>query len=540
MPPDVIPTTDDPAALREALVAMWHEKEAVRREKEALEGKAKALEDELSVLLARITELTLKLARATDRPEQLALELELKVLRERLSNHATETFGSRSERRPVGEPAAKPPPKRSRHGGRRTEQSKLPYVEEVRTLDEADQCCPGCGCGLREMAEQFEASEVVVAIERTYKVVHEKRQKYRCNSCGHIDTALGRPRLLPGSRYDLSFVVQVAIDKYLDHLPLERQVEAMRRRGLVVTSQTLWDQLYALYVVLLPTLVAIKEQLLAKGLVHVDESPWRMMGKEGSKKWWLWAMCAGELAWYAIESTRGADAALALLGAYDGIVVADGYSVYTSLEQARTKRGEQLDLDGNVVVLPDFVLVACWMHARRFFYKAREAAPEAEEALDLIAAIYRADEAAREAAAGDDDAFLELRRRDVRPLIDKLDAWRKAQRPLPRSQLDKGINYLAVHWTALTRFLDDVRIPLDNGEAERAIRGPVVGRKNHLGSRSPRGAVVTAAMYTLVETCRRCGVDPYAWMMEAARRAIAVPGTVLLPSDYKAELEAAA
>jgi transposase len=86
-------------------------------------------------------------------------------------------------------------------------------------------------------------------------------------------------------------------------------------------------------------------------------------------------------------------------------------------------------------------------------------------------------------------------------------------------------------WAGLTRFVDDPRIPLDNNAAERALRGPVVGRKNHYGSRSLRGTQVAAVFYTLCETARRAGVDPSAYLLCAVYAAIARPGTVTFPDD---------
>ena len=102
---------------------------------------------------------------------------------------------------------------------------------------------------------------------------------------------------------------------------------------------------------------------------------------------------------------------------------------------------------------------------------------------------------------------------------------------LPRSKLDKAIAYMLKLWEGLTRFLDDPRIPLDNNAAERALRGVVVGRKNHYGSKSKRGTEVAALFYTIFETAKLSGVDPRAYVTLAAKRAIADHGTVTLPSD---------
>lgn len=509
---------------------------------EELRARVASLECELSVLLQRITELTLELARVKDADRQLALELEVKVLRERVQAAAAEQFGpSRSERRP--RPPEDKPRKEKKERARSgpTPQLKLPCVDVHHPLDEADKICVKCGGGLREMAGQAEVSELVVAVERRYRVERHHRQKYHCGGCGHIDTALGpMTRLVPGGRYDLSFALQVALDKYLDHLPLERQVRRMKRSGLVVTSQTLWDQLWALYGLLLPTLIALKVQARCADVLHVDETSWRMMGKGRSKKWWLWVVRSARAVIFELLPSRGNDAAKVALGDYAGIVVADGYGVYASLEKALEKQGgRQVGLNGEVEVLPNYLLAGCWMHARRPLFKAEKSTDVVSEALDCIGELYAVEALAKERARGDPEALLRerrvLREQRSRGLVDGLKRWRDAQRPLPKSKHAEGVRFLTNHWTTLTRFLDDPRIPLDNGPAERALRGPVVGRNNYRGVRSQRGAEVAAAFFSFFASCEVVGADPAAWLEAAVRKAMDRPGAVLLPSEFVRE-----
>ena len=121
-------------------------------------------------------------------------------------------------------------------------------------------------------------------------------------------------------------------------------------------------------------------------------------------------------------------------------------------------------------------------------------------------------------------AALELRRvrrdSESRLLTTKLKAWAEDQRALPRSALAEALGYLLGHWKTLTAFLDDPLIPLDNNRTERALRGMVLGRKNHYGSRSVRGTQVAAIFYTLIETCILCGVDPQEYLRFIARAAL--------------------
>lgn len=519
-----------------------------RQRADEFEFKAKALDEQVGVLLRRISELTKQLAEAKDVDAQLALDLELHVLRERLANLSQEKFGSTSERRgrpedPTQSNDEKAARKKAKKGHGPTKQPALPLVEVVHLLDAADCVCPKCAANLKVMAEQYEETELVSVVQVRYELHKHKQQKYRCGRCGHIEAALGPQRLIPGGRYDLAFTVQVAIDKFLDHLPLERQVERMQRRGLLVTGQALWDQLWALYVVLLPTYLALQARVLSSDLLHADETPWRVMGKGGerrSAKWWLWTLVSASGVFMDILPTRGAQAAKMLLRDYSGVVVADGYGVYASLERALERAGGvQVDLvSGEAELLPNFALAGCWMHARRPFFKAEKSAPEVGVALDLIARLYAVEARAREAAGDDPDALLQHRRRlreaESRPIVEELKLWRDAQRPLPGTQYHAGVTFLRNQWGPLTRFLADERVPLDNGEAERQIRGPVVGRKNFYGSQTERGTRVAALLYSLLLSAKQAGVDPHTYLLAATETALRDRGAVLLPQDFAA------
>jgi transposase len=557
--------TNDIDALRRLALDAWHraeelektarlltdekriladEKLALAGEKTVLKAKNVSLVSELEVLLAQISELTVKLAMAKGKDVQLELELQLKTLRGRLAGHAQETYGDRSERRRKGRKKDKKDTSNAKGHGP-TAQPKLPIQECVLELPD-DACgCSKCGADLRVMAEQFEESELIASVQRRFVMKLYKRQKYNCRACGHIDTAPALLKLIPGGRYDLSFVVQVAIDKYLDALPLERQVRRMRRRGLDTTSQTLWDQLWAMYVVLLPTLLELQRRVLAADLVHADETTWRQMGKGRSKKWWLWTLVSTGGVFFELLPSRGSEAARKLFAGYDGIVMADCYAVYIALERALEKTGgEQLTLDGETLLLPNFLLAACWMHARRPLFKAEKDTPEVTEALDLIAELYAVEAEAKRMADGDEQALLEhrsrLRNQQSRSIIARLEAWRDAQRPLPRTQYARGVGFLKNNWVRLIRFLEDPRIPLDNGEAERQIRGPVVGRKNYYGTRSERGARVASMMFSLLGTCTQVGVVPYDYLLEALTRGLREPGTIYLPQDHAAAVSGSA
>lgn len=513
----------------------------------------------VDALMARIDSLTRRLARAEDRSEQLALEFELKAVQRRLNELNREQFGQTSERRGRGEANAKPdkPAKAPQTGHGPTPHPDLPRDPQTHLLDEADRVCPKC-VPAREMTpwkDHTVDSEEVTVVERTFRITVHKRQVYRCGGCGHLDTALGPDRLLTGGRYSVEFAATVAADKYARAQPLASQVREMADQGLTVTTQTLWDQLQALYVLLLPAYLLLHERVLESPVVYADETSWRLMQKGKTRRWWVWCVTDAQRVVFQLAPTRGQAAARQLLRDYDGVVMADRYKVYETLERERSRKGgEQVVLplgDGaehaRALPRPDYTLAACWMHGRRGFIKAaRHGEAEAETALDLIAELYAVEAEARARAAEVRDAdqreavLLEARRelRDARSrrLIQQLRAWLDRVVAMPELPLDKAVRWLDNGWVQLTRFLDDPRIPLDNGLAERVIRGVVLGRKTYAGSRSEKGTMVAALFYSLVQSCRVVGVDPRAYMIEAARRAARDRSDVLLPEDYAAEL----
>lgn len=505
----------------------------VVREKKVVQAKLDALTSEVEVLLARIAKLTIEIARSQDRDTQLALELELTTLRTQLANSNDQLFGSRTERRPRDKKAGDE--KKNARGHGPTAQPDLP-IESV--LCELDDCtCGGCGGDLRVLAEQFEESELLSSVRRSFVLKEVKRQKYACSGCGTLCAAPGPMRLVPGGRYDVAFAVHVALDKYLDAMPLERQVRKMARVGLDVTSTTLWDQLHLLYLLLLPSFLALQERVRVEDVLHIDETRWRMMGKGRSKTWWLWVLAGATGIVFDLQPSRGSESCKALLDGFSGTLVADGYGVYSSLEKALTLKGEQLSFDGNHLPQPDFTLAMCWMHARRGFIKAeKKGAVEAAEALDLIGELYAVEALAKERADGDAEALVEhrrqLRRERSADLVTKLEVWCAAQRVLPGTQLHQAIEFVKARWPSLKVFVTDPRVPLDNGEAERQIRGPVIGRKNYYGTRSERGARVASLMFSMIQTCLMLGVDPHDYLTEAATRARREAGTVYLPHEH--------
>jgi transposase len=423
-------------------------------------------------------------------------------LEQQLSVRNQTLFGDKSEKRNRQQRRAEQRKAQTGHGPR--DQAELAQIEQVHTLDEADEMCPKCGAQLQEFAGRFEEADEIDVVERRFVLVKHKRQKYRC-ACGCIETAEGPPKLQKSGRYSIGFATAVAVGKYADHLPLQRQVVQMRRQGLQIDSQTLWDQLFALSSHLEPAYEALHDHVLSHPVVGADETTWRLMGQKGvtsTKRWQVWALSAPDAVLYQLHPSRGADAAAQLLQDFSGTVMCDGYSAYQSL----SKRGH------------DFKLAHCWAHARRKFVEIEESFPKpSEEALALIGELYHIE---REIEDKPPDVRLAIRQQRAGPVVQRIHRWALEQRALPRSPLGKAIAYLGKHFDGLCVFLTDPEVPLDNNRTERALRGVVVGRKNHIGSRSERGTQVAAMMYSLVDSAKINGVDPELYLKLAALEAI--------------------
>jgi transposase len=185
---------------------------------------------------------------------------------------------------------------------------------------------------------------------------------------------------------------------------------------------------------------------------------------------------------------------------------------------------------------PGFTLAHCWTHAKFVEAQPHYPAP-CEEILDLIGQLYAVERgcpvvdvtASEETRAAARRLRAAARREHSIAIVNAIHAWAFRQRALPESSVGKAIAYMLGLWPGLTRFLDDAGIPLDNNATERGLRGMVVGRKNHDGSRSKRGTEVAALFYSLIETAKLSGVNPKTYLLEATHAALLNPGTALLP-----------
>jgi transposase len=230
-----------------------------------------------------------------------------------------------------------------------TPQPRLPIEERVFVLDDADRACPNCGGELSPMAGQFETSELIDVVQVEYKLVQVKQQKYVCRCGGCVETALGPNRASAGSRYSLDLAIKVVLDKYLDHLPLARQVRIMERLGLDITSQTLWDLTAAVAKRLARVDAALFEYVLTKPVMGLDQTGWPRLEGGGRKPWQMWCLTAPGVVVHRIRHDKSAATFVDLVGEYEGTIVCDALATHA----AGAREG------------PGITLAGCWAHVIR-------------------------------------------------------------------------------------------------------------------------------------------------------------------------------
>jgi hypothetical protein len=268
------------------------------------------------------------------------------------------------------------------------------------------------------------------------------------------------------------------------------------------------------------------ELVLEAPVLHADETRWPRLDARQSSPWTVWTRTTPEIAHYAILASKSRKAADTLFKDYRGTIVVDGYQVYESLAR-----------DG-----PDLELANCWAHVRRKFADIRENFPTScTRVLEKIRRLYDVEDKVEGPFPGNAEAQRErarVRTEESKEITDEIWGWATTEVGLPRSELGKAVRYMIKRWKALTRFLDDPCIPLDNNAAERALRGPVIGRKVHYGSKSKRGTEVAAIFYTLFETAKLCGIEPVDYLRQATLRILENLDDLLLPHDLRPEAQA--
>jgi transposase len=402
----------------------------------------------------------------------------------------------------------------SRGHGRRN-YSHLPTREEIHDVPEGERVCPCCGVGYapfgEEVCEQIDWQVVLI------RIVHRRptyRRTCRCPVRGVL-VAPAVPKAIGKGRFTSGFLARLLVEKFVLGRPVHRIVAALAHDGLSVAEGTLAGVFAACAELLAPLAEVITQRNAAAGHLHVDETSWKVYaaveGKD-SHRWWCWVFVGPDTTVFRIAPSRslavlteqlGIDTdtdALTLPEGRQLLLSSDFYTVYQSM--GRLDRVDNL---------------WCWAHIRRYFIRAGDAHPElgawTAGWVERIAALYAAHTALDAAAPGSSTHTMAAAQFSA--ALNTIDAHRSAQARHPDLLHPAAAKVLATldrEWDGLARHREYPELPLDNNTSERALRGPVVGRKNYYGSGSVVSAQLASQAWTITATAERAGLNPLAYL----------------------------
>lgn len=395
-----------------------------------------------------------------------------------------------------------------------------PHVHRPETTPEHhDAHGQPCGCGqcggrLREIGR--DVSEQLEYVPGRFKVVRHIRPKLACVRCQRVFQAAAPSRPISRGLPGPALMAQVMVAKYCDHQPLYRQSGIYARDGVELDRSTLAGWVDKGDALIDPLVAAVRRYVMACDKIHGDDTPVKVLapgtGKTRTGRLWVYVRDdrpAGDrsprAAWFAYSPDRGGEHPQEHLRGFRGALQADAYAGWPRLYATGQVRE-----------------VACWAHARRpwwdlFLSSKRDPDSLAAQALERIRALYEIEEEIR---GQPPDVRRAQRQARAGPLLEAMRTWLEELLPRvsARSDIAQAIGYSLGRWTALTRYVDDGRLEIDNNAAERALRGVSLGRKNYLFMGSDAGGERAAAFYSLVETAKLNGLDPQAYLRTVFER----------------------
>jgi len=429
--------------------------------------------------------------------EKLARELEQLELRlEELETTQAADQAAEAHRPGAPQPDSKPRASRPR---RKPLPEDLPR-EVIMHMPEHDKC-PCCGRELHQFGE--DVSEQLERIPATYKVIRHVRPKFACSACDRVVEAPAPSRPIAYGLAGPDLLAHVLVSKFADHQPLYRQSEIFAREGIDLDRSTLAGWVGGASELVGPLVDAIRKHVMAGSKIHGDDTPVPVLapGNGRTKTGRLWtyvrddrpaAQTTPPAVWFAYSEDRKGEHPRQHLKNYSGALQADAYSGLHHLYG-----------DGRIYE------VSCWAHARRKFHDIHvtHQSPITTEALNRIGALYAIEDQVR---GKPPDIRRSVRQDQATPILDDLRRWmEKMRHSLSRKSDTAGaIGYALSHWRALTRYVDDGLLEIDNSAAERALRAVSIGRKNYLFFGADSGGVRAASFYTLIGTAKLNGLDP--------------------------------
>ncbi len=397
-----------------------------------------------------------------------------------------------------------------RKRGRKPLPDWIPRVEVLHDLPDAQKICTEDGTALERIGE--EVSEQLEFVPAKLRVLRHVRPKYACPTCRTgIHTARMPPQPIPKSVASPTLLAHVAVSKYTDGLPLYRQEGMFRRLGIDLPRASLANWMVKTGELVQPLVNLLRDELLASGFVQCDETRYQVLkepGNAATSQSYLWVQHAPDpgIVLYDNDPSRSAEVPKRLFAGFEGVLQTDGYEGYSAIGRE-----------------PGITHVGCWAHARRKFDEAlkvqrssakKKRSVKESKALQGLAFIQKLYKIERQIQDKPPDERRRVRQERSRPVMETLRAWLTDAVPRvpPQSLTGKALTYLDGQWPKLVRVLDHGRVPLDTNGVENAIRPFVIGRKNWLFADTVRGAEASANLYSVIETAKRSGLEPFAYL----------------------------
>lgn len=463
---------------------------------------------------------------------EVQLQQAIEELTAKVRQREKELFGRRSEQSNSKNEANPEPafPKRSRGqqknnpGPQRRDHTHLPQTEAFIDLAEADQYCSNCGLAFEEFPSTEDSQELEVEVRAYRRVLRRKRYKKTCHceSTPTMITAPTPPKLIPKGQFGISVWVEMILSKYLYHQPTYRFIRQWEAQGLFLSQGTVTQGLQQLSPLLSPLYEAMVEKQLSDTHWHADETRWMVFesieGKSGYR-WYLWLVHSTSAVIFIIDPSRSAQVIKDHFGEdSQGILSVDRYSAYKAMAKVL-----------------QIVLAFCWAHVRRDFLKVASSWPQyaswAMSWVEAIGQLYHLNQSRLQFAS--DTLQYQAAESQLRKAVQHMEKQfqqQLQQQTLPAVQ-EAVLQSLKVHWTGLTLFVKHPHVPMDNNQAERDIRGSVIGRKNYFGSGSVWSGTLAAISFSLTQTLLLHQINPHPWFTEYFKACAQAGGKV--PSHYQ-------